>query len=881
MLKDDENVEEPKDSVTFISDEELNDEKENVVLHTMLRDDEKVEEPKELMTFSSIEEVCSYYRIYAKQAGFGVIQRSSRKKADKKTYAILICTRGAPDRTRKSDVAKPTPATKRTGCSARVCATLCADGTWLDLNDRAGIRTSKNFESLVVESGGFENLPFGERDCRNYINKARELRLGKGGGQALCDYFSRMQKQNSGFYFMMEMDDDSRLRNVFWADARSRSAYEFFGDVITFDTTYLTNRYDMPFAPFVGVNHHGQSILLGAGLISSEDTDTFVWLFKSWLGCMNGRAPRAIITDQDRAMKNAIAIVFPETRHRYCLWHIMRKLPEKFGAHANFDGIKSALQSCLYDSQTIEEYEKNWKNLLESYDLHDNAWLRGLYSERTFWVPAYMKDTFWAGMNTTPRSESMNAFFDGYVHSQTTLKEFVDQFDIALRRMVENETRADFDFFNRTIPCISPLLLEKQFQDVYTNAKFKEVHEQFGKVMTCNNSHLKSEGAISTYEVIDYGVVVGSRTIEKTFLVYLNEDELDVKCTCALFELRGILCTHSISVLMTKKVTALPSRYVLDRWRKDIKREYSMIKSSFDAIGDNPNAQLHDKIRNNLEELLSLTAVKVERCMDVMKNIDMLKEKFRELNLAPSHSSHRISAAVASSSCNEVVKSNDDVALQNNQVLSPTKVKCKGKPPKLRKVPVIEKVAKKSKVLTKPPTDNNAKQKRQRNQASIASASTVPQTLGGHHDSIVSQVNLPVDPRHGLSILIHQHKYEEAFTTALQRCDVSIVNWLCSQVDLRWVLTVDPVPLSQVVLLHLLWQLSYCINYNPAQIVAWMTDVANVIIPTDPTIALHVRPIFNEIYNMVNHQSILPRITVPERSSICLLIQVITSTLGM
>ncbi|XP_062155057.1 protein FAR1-RELATED SEQUENCE 4-like [Alnus glutinosa] len=809
MLKDDENVEEPKDFVTFISDEVLNDEEENVVLHTMLRDDEKVEEPKELMTFSSIEEVCSYYRTYAKQAGFGVIQRSSRKKADKKTYAILICTRGAPERTRKSDVAKPTPATKRRWCSARICATLCDDGTRLELNDRAGIRTSKNFESLVVESGGFESLPFGERDCRNYINKARELRLGKGGGQALCDYFSRMQKQNSGFYFMMEMDDDSRLRNVFGL---------MHG---------------------VGVNHHGQSILLEAGLISSEDTDTFVWLFKSWLDCMNGRAPRAIITDQDRAMKNAITIVFPETRHRYCLWHIMRKLPKKFGAHANFDGIKSALQSCLYDSQTIEEYKKNWKNLLERYDLHDNAWLRGLYSERTFWVPAYMKDTFWAEMNTTQRSESMNAFFYGYVHSQTTLKEFVDQFDIALRRMVENETNADFDSFNRTIPCISPLLLEKQFQDVYTNAKFKEVHEQFGKVMTCNNSHLKSEGAISTYEVIDYGVVVGSRTIEKTFLVYLNEDELDVKYTCALFELRGILCTHSISVLMTKKVTALPSRYVLDRWRKDIKREYSMIKSSFEAIGDNPNAQLHDKIRNNLEELLSLTAGKVERCMDVMKNIDMLKEKFRELNLALSHSSHRISAAVASSSCNEVVKSNDDVALQNNQVLSPIKVKRKGKPPKLRKVPVIDKVAKKSK-------------------ASIASASTVPQTLGGHHDSIVSQVyftlNLPVDPRHGLSILVRQHKYEEAFTAALQRCDVSIVNWLCSQVDLRWALTVDPLPLSQVVLLHLLRQLSYCINYNPAQIVAWMTDVANVIIPTDPTIALHVRPIFNEVHDMVNHQ---------------------------
>jgi hypothetical protein len=51
----------------------------------------------------------------------------------------------------------------------------------------------------------------------------------------------------------------------------------------------------------------------------------------------------------------------------------MRKFHEKFGAHANFDSIKSALHTCLYDSQTCEEYETNWKNLFESYDLHDNA----------------------------------------------------------------------------------------------------------------------------------------------------------------------------------------------------------------------------------------------------------------------------------------------------------------------------------------------------------------------------------------------------------------------------------------------------------------------------------------------------------------------------
>ncbi|GAV78119.1 hypothetical protein CFOL_v3_21587, partial [Cephalotus follicularis] len=42
------------------------------------------------------------------------------------------------------------------------------------------------------------------------------------------------------------------------------------------------------------------------------------------------------------------------------------------------------------------------------------------------WVIAFVKDTFWAGMSTTQRSESMYAFFDRYVNSKTTLKQFVE-----------------------------------------------------------------------------------------------------------------------------------------------------------------------------------------------------------------------------------------------------------------------------------------------------------------------------------------------------------------------------------------------------------------------------------------------------------------------
>jgi ABC-type uncharacterized transport system fused permease/ATPase subunit len=267
--------------------------------------------------------------------------------------------------------------------------------------------------------------------------------------------------------------------------------------------------------------------------------------------------------------------------------------------------------------------------------------------------------------------------------------------------------KAEFDYFNCMIPCLSLLSFEKQFQDVYTNAKFKEIHEQFGKVMYCNNKVLRSEGAISTYEVIEYVVVFGNQ-IEKAFVVYFNEDELELKCTCALFELRCILCRHSISMLMTKNVKTLLSRFIIDRWMKDIKREYFMLKSSYDDFGDNPNAQIYDKLRQNFEGVLSLTSENVERCMDLINDVDKLREKYSALKHVPSPSSHHISV-VASYSCNAVCQS-------NNKVLSPIKVKRKGKPLSKRKVAVIEKVAKKMPTIEqtakkaqasrKPPGDN-------------------------------------------------------------------------------------------------------------------------------------------------------------------------------
>lgn len=65
----------------------------------------------------------------------------------------------------------------------------------------------------------------------------------------------------------MHEDDNARIWSLFWDDARSRASYEKL-DNITFDTIQLKNKYDMPFAPFAFVNHHGNSILATCIILS-------------------------------------------------------------------------------------------------------------------------------------------------------------------------------------------------------------------------------------------------------------------------------------------------------------------------------------------------------------------------------------------------------------------------------------------------------------------------------------------------------------------------------------------------------------------------------------------------------------------------------------
>ncbi|XP_019225945.1 PREDICTED: protein FAR-RED IMPAIRED RESPONSE 1-like [Nicotiana attenuata] len=337
---------------SFNNDMHLDDDDDEEVdgeYHGEANDDEEQNESTEEdvvvgpisgMRFRDKDTLFAFYKEHARLRGFSIIKRNSNKKGGDTARYITYCC----DRTR---IRKIKFTTKSNNCKARLAAVLDDSGCWwvskvvhdhnhdllpsvsrlmaghrsvcdslkrdLVAHDRYGIRPSKNIRLAEVQRGGPQNLGCTPKDCRNYILKSRNFEMQEGDAQSLLNFFREIQVKDREFFYSIDVDNIGRLRNVVWVHSHCKTAYEQFHDVICFDTTYLVNRYNIPCASFVGINHHRQSILLGCALMSHEDIDIYKLVFRTWLDAMENVHPDAIITDQCQSIKVAIAEVMPNT----------------------------------------------------------------------------------------------------------------------------------------------------------------------------------------------------------------------------------------------------------------------------------------------------------------------------------------------------------------------------------------------------------------------------------------------------------------------------------------------------------------------------------------------------------------------------------------
>ncbi|KAK9755782.1 hypothetical protein RND81_01G050200 [Saponaria officinalis] len=394
------------------------------------------------------------------------------------------------------------------------------------LNDRAGIPMTRNFNTLVLEGGGYENIPFNYRDMRNAINQERRKGRFRGDAHELISYFDVLKRENPEFYFAVQKDVNGALLNIFWADARCCAMYKAFGDPVSYDTTLLSNRYRMPFSPFVGVNHHGSTVIFAAVLVSYEDMETFEWGFEKWIECMD----------------------------------------KNLRSHPHFTAIDRDMRTVVHESTTELEFQNLWEEMVEKYNLQQNSWVREAWSIRRRWVPVYWMDTFCAGMSSTQRSEQSNRYFKSFVSIETGLKKFIDQFEFALKRKAEEENVLNFADKNRPLKWDQGIMFEEVFHKVYTNKKFQEFKDEvYGCINTNVETIPNSLGFLKMFRATSKVNDPFWKKDRRCFDVSINTMSGEYKCGCKLFEFKGIVCRHIIKCLDVLDVSVIPDKYILDR----------------------------------------------------------------------------------------------------------------------------------------------------------------------------------------------------------------------------------------------------------------------------------------------------------------------------
>ncbi|XP_076886711.1 protein FAR-RED IMPAIRED RESPONSE 1-like [Bidens hawaiensis] len=238
---------------------------------------------------------------------------------------------------------------------------------------KEGHKPPKSYDSMVDKDSS--KIPYYKRRKRSTIRKLTHvqediiyepstlnlgpvkafniLRTKLSGKKRCCDDFS----------FKYTVNDNGELTLLFWADEISKKNYLAFGDIIAFDAT-LKTKYKMVFVPFTAIDNHCRNVTVGAGLLAFESIELYTWLLKVFLDSF-GIAPKVVVTNQDLAMKQAIALVFSNTRHRLCMWHIMKKLADKVGvALCNNEDFKHKICDIVWtDSISQSEFETNTGSL--------------------------------------------------------------------------------------------------------------------------------------------------------------------------------------------------------------------------------------------------------------------------------------------------------------------------------------------------------------------------------------------------------------------------------------------------------------------------------------------------------------------------------------
>ncbi|XP_074318373.1 protein FAR1-RELATED SEQUENCE 5-like [Silene latifolia] len=249
------------------------------------------------MTAEKWEEIYEMYRKHSQAVGFSIRKATSRRAngsgtAEVERYFVCSCEgkhgNGLPhistNQSRNAAI---------TRCECRAClrSQLNEDGQWewqqhhryeRQISDaeaeaeiiraltEALVRPSVQYKVATAAAGGEAFVGHTKRDHINFVHRLKSKAIEGGDAATLVNLLTKRQAEDLGFLFRVQFNEEGRLCHLFWCDSMMREDYRLYHDVLIFDTTYRTNRYNLIYGAFVGINNHWSNVMFGCAFLSDK-----------------------------------------------------------------------------------------------------------------------------------------------------------------------------------------------------------------------------------------------------------------------------------------------------------------------------------------------------------------------------------------------------------------------------------------------------------------------------------------------------------------------------------------------------------------------------------------------------------------------------------
>ncbi|XP_078176238.1 uncharacterized protein LOC144569652 [Carex rostrata] len=152
------------------------------------------------------------------------------------------------------------------------------------------------------------------------------------------------------------------------------------------DSTHLTGRYKGQLAAAAGVDGHNWFYPVAYGVFDLETNENWGWFMAQLKRAIGTPPGLAISSDAGKGLGNAIASVFPDSKHRECMRHLMSNFKKKFHGEIFDTHMWPAAKA-----YTIEKSEYHLSMINEGAPAaiefigknHKHLWCRSRFSELT------------------------------------------------------------------------------------------------------------------------------------------------------------------------------------------------------------------------------------------------------------------------------------------------------------------------------------------------------------------------------------------------------------------------------------------------------------------------------------------------------------------